>query len=55
VKGIKIYYICIYENSIMKATKHCLKKQGGRREEWECNGEGELLQGTLYPRMELPQ
>jgi hypothetical protein len=44
---IEIYYMYIFEDSIMKSTKHCIKK---RREtgEWEHNGGGELLQTTLY-------
>jgi hypothetical protein len=45
----------MFEDSIMKPTKHCLKKREEREGRWEYNGGGELVQGTLYPSMELSQ
>jgi hypothetical protein len=41
------------EDSLMKPTKHCLKKGEGRGK-WEHNGGGELVQSTLYTHMESP-
>jgi hypothetical protein len=36
--------------------KTLFEKGGGERErEWECNGESELVQSTLYTCMELLQ
>jgi hypothetical protein len=43
-----------YENSRMKPNKHCLKEGRGKKE-WDYNGEGELVQGTLWTYMELTQ
>jgi hypothetical protein len=53
---MKVHYTHTYEDSIMKSTKHCLKK-GGKRDErkWKYNGRGELVQSTLYVYIELSQ
>jgi hypothetical protein len=45
VKRLKVYYMHMYEDSIMKPTKYCLK--------WEYNGGGELVQGKLYASMKF--
>jgi hypothetical protein len=46
----------ILNRSIMKTTKHCLKKGGVWKGEWEYNGGDELyVQNTLYARLELSQ
>jgi hypothetical protein len=44
-----------YEYSIMKCTKHCLKKGESRKGKWQYNGGGELVQDILYTWMELSQ
>jgi hypothetical protein len=40
-----IHYIYPHEDSIMEPTKHCSEKTG--------NGESDLVQDTLYARVEL--
>jgi hypothetical protein len=49
---LKVLYTCTYKDSIIKATKYCLKR---REQEWKYNGRGELVQGTLHMCMELSQ
>jgi hypothetical protein len=52
---MEIHCIYTYEDSTMKCTKHCLKKKEEQEGEWKCNGGGEMVQGTMYAYMELPQ
>jgi hypothetical protein len=51
VKGIELHYIYTHEDSIVKLTRHCLKKES----KWKYNGEGELTQVPLEVCMELSQ
>lgn len=50
---MEVHYKYTYENSIMKPTTHCLKKEGEEegKGEWKWKGEGELVHGTLYACM----
>jgi hypothetical protein len=46
------YFICVYENRIMKLIKIWLKKGGGGQ---ESNRGGEYDQSTLYACLEMSQ
>jgi hypothetical protein len=52
-KRMEICYLCVFEESIMKPTKHC---KGGEEEgERENIGGGKVVQRTLYTCMVLSQ
>jgi hypothetical protein len=55
VKRFKAYYICKYEDSMMKRIKHCLKKRGKRDRLKEYNGGDEFIQSTRYASMKFSQ
>jgi hypothetical protein len=46
-------FVYIYEDSLIKPTKHCLKMMGGSKGKEGYKGEGELIQSILYTSMEL--
>jgi hypothetical protein len=50
---MEVGYIYTHEDSIMTLTKHCFKKEGGRRGVWRYHREGELIQSMLYTCMKL--
>jgi hypothetical protein len=52
---MEIHYICTYEDSKMRPTKHGLKNWGRERGGIKYNGTVNLLEGSLYLCMELPQ
>jgi hypothetical protein len=54
MKRMEVHYIYTYEDSIMKPTKHCLKRMEKRREK-KVNEGGKPVQSTLYTSMELSQ
>jgi hypothetical protein len=51
---VLLYYI-IYEDSIRKPTKHCLKKEEEGRVLRKYKREGELIQNIPYTSVELSQ
>jgi hypothetical protein len=38
----------MFDDSIRKPSKNCLKKQGRGREKWKYNGRSEVVQSILY-------
>jgi hypothetical protein len=44
----KIQYMYMLKDIIMKPTKHCTKRGGEKRRNWEYNGGGEIVQSTPY-------
>lgn len=52
---MEVGYIYTHASSTVRPTKHCLKGKEEVEVEWKYNGGGDLVQGTLYPWMELPQ